>query len=61
MVQGPPAGVTFVPGEAFYLNQPDSPYIRLCFVTHDEDRLTEGVRWLAKVLASGATNARPLI
>lgn len=67
--QAAAAGVTFVPGEAFYLNQPDSPYIRLCFVTHDEDRLTEGVRRLAKILASGAANAplaadtsaRPLI
>ena len=63
------AGVTFVPGEAFYLNNTESHQIRLCFVTHSEDRLKEGIRRLAKILMSGAANtifpsktaARPLI
>jgi DNA-binding transcriptional MocR family regulator len=63
------AGVIFVPGEAFYLNNAESRQIRLCFVTHGEDRLTEGIRRIAKILTSGAANAafpsgtagRPLI
>ena len=50
------AGVTFVPGEAFYLNNTDSRHIRLCFATHGEARLTEGVRRLGKILASGIAN-----
>lgn len=51
------AGVTFVPGEAFYLNNAESYRIRLCFATHGEDRLNEGIRRLAKIFKSGAANA----
>lgn len=63
------AGVTFVPGEAFYLNNAESRQIRLCFATHSTDRLAEGIRRLGKILTSGAANlpapakapGRPLI
>ncbi|MBP2643875.1 MAG: transcriptional regulator, GntR family with aminotransferase domain containing protein [Firmicutes bacterium] len=63
------AGVTFVPGEAFYLNNTESQQIRLCFATHDEARLSEGIRRLAKIFNSGIANVtyssgtfgRPLI
>ncbi|KYZ74817.1 GntR family transcriptional regulator [Anaerosporomusa subterranea] len=63
------AGVTFVPGEAFYLNNTESHHIRLCFATLGEDRLNEGIRRLAKIFKSGTANAtfpsgtagRPLI
>ncbi|MEN6412880.1 MAG: PLP-dependent aminotransferase family protein [Veillonellales bacterium] len=63
------AGVTFVPGEAFYLNNPKSRQIRLCFVTHKNEQLIEGIRRLAKIFKSGAANVtlptaaagRPLI
>lgn len=63
------AGVTFVPGEAFYLNNTESRHIRLCFVTHSEDCLIEGIRKMAGIFSSGAANvafpaataSRPLI
>jgi DNA-binding transcriptional MocR family regulator len=63
------AGVTFVPGEAFYLNNAESRQIRLCFATHGEDRLNEGIRRMGKIFTSGAANistpaktsGRPLI
>jgi len=47
-------GVTFVPGQAFYVNGAESHQIRLCFVTHDDTLLSEGIRRLGKIFASGA-------
>lgn len=62
-------GVTFVPGEAFFVNIADNHHIRLCFATHSEELLSEGMRRLGKILTSGAANVtfssraagRPLI
>lgn len=49
-------GVSFVPGIAFYTNGTHSNEIRLCFVTHNEDLLKEGIRRIGKILTSGAAN-----
>ncbi len=49
-------GVSFVPGEAFYADAAGSQELRLCFVTHPEEQLLEGVKRLGKalqVLANG--------
>lgn len=51
-------GVSFVPGEAFYSNQQGRNEMRLCFATHREEVLTEGIKRLAKVLASSGENHR---
>jgi DNA-binding transcriptional MocR family regulator len=51
------AGVSFVPGEAFYPNGAATREIRLCYATHGEDRIGEGIRILGRILASGAANA----
>ena len=45
-------GISFVPGDAFYAQGQSSHEIRLCFATHDEDRLTEGIRRLGRALSS---------
>lgn len=50
------AGVSFVPGEAFYTNGSKSNEIRLCFVTHDEELLKEGIRRLGRIFTSGTAN-----
>lgn len=52
-------GVTFVPGIAFYTNGTRSNEIRLCFVTHKEDLIKEGIRRLGKILTSGSANSNP--
>lgn len=44
------AGVTFVPGEAFYTNQWGSREIRLCFSAHEEAKLVHGIKRIAKIL-----------
>lgn len=45
-------GVSFVPGEAFYVHPPEGEKeFRLCFVTHAEKPLQEGARRLARALA----------
>ncbi|CUH95921.1 hypothetical protein P22_2009 [Propionispora sp. 2/2-37] len=44
------AGVSFVPGEAFYATPSGTNEIRLCFATHPETVLAEGIKRLAKVL-----------
>jgi len=49
-------GVSFVPGIAFYTNGTPSNEIRLCFVTHNEDLLKEGIRRIGRILTSGAAN-----
>jgi DNA-binding transcriptional MocR family regulator len=51
------AGVSFVPGEAFYPNRSVSNELRLCFATHNEERLVEGMRLLGRVLAASADYA----
>jgi DNA-binding transcriptional MocR family regulator len=45
------AGLSFVPGEAFYSTPDGDREMRLCFTTHNEDILSEGARRLAEVLA----------
>ncbi len=50
------AGVSFVPGEAFYPHGVESRQIRLCFATHSEDRINEGIRLLGRIFASGTAN-----
>ncbi|SMD01189.1 PLP-dependent aminotransferase family protein [Sporomusa malonica] len=43
-------GVSFVPGEAFYADASGARELRLCFVTHPEEKLLEGVKRLGKAL-----------
>lgn len=43
-------GVSFAPGDAFYNSPGKSKEFRLCFVTHDERTIVEGVRRLGKTL-----------
>ncbi len=45
-------GVSFVPGEAFYTDQSNLKELRLCFASHPEEKLEEGIRRLAKSLSS---------
>jgi DNA-binding transcriptional MocR family regulator len=67
--QAAAAKFTFVPGEAFYPNGAGQKELRLCFSTHNEERLTEGVRRLGKILSSSGgagqfedkTAGRPII
>lgn len=62
-------GITFVPGDAFYAQGAGSHEIRLCFATHEEERLAEGIRRLGRALASlssaapapSAAAGRPII
>lgn len=51
------AGVSFVPGDAFYPNGIESNDIRLCFATHNSARIHDGVKRLGQILASGAAAA----
>lgn len=48
------AGVSFVPGDAFYTHGTESHEIRLCFATHPEDILSEGIRRLGRILTDTA-------
>ncbi|HWR06893.1 PLP-dependent aminotransferase family protein [Sporomusa sp.] len=43
-------GVSFVPGEAFYADASGSRELRLCFTTHSEERLLEGIKRLSTAL-----------
>ncbi|MBC8015638.1 MAG: PLP-dependent aminotransferase family protein [Sporomusaceae bacterium] len=45
-------GVSFVPGQAFYTDQSNLQELRLCFTTHPEAKLQEGIKRLAKTLHS---------
>ncbi len=45
-------GVSFVPGEAFYTDQSNSNELRLCFASHPEKKLEEGIKRLATALSS---------
>lgn len=44
------AGVSILPGLAFYPNGIHSNEIRLCFVTHKEELLQEGIERMARIL-----------
>lgn len=46
------AGLSFVPGEAFYVDQSGYDKLRLCFASHDTDDLHEAARRLGKLLHS---------
>ncbi len=52
-------GVTFVPGQAFYPTRhlTDRQELRLCFATHNEEKLTEGARILGRILSAGLANS----
>lgn len=50
-------GVSFVPGEAFYADSSGCRELRLCFVTHTEDRLLEGIKRLGQALELVAKNS----
>ncbi|WP_371380702.1 PLP-dependent aminotransferase family protein [Sporomusa aerivorans] len=52
-------GVSFVPGEAFYADNSGNRELRLCFVTHSEARLLEGVKRLGQALQVMAQNSSP--
>ncbi|HBV98651.1 MAG: GntR family transcriptional regulator [Peptococcaceae bacterium BICA1-7] len=45
-------GISFVPGDAFYASAALDKEFRLCFATHDEAVITEGVRRLGKALSA---------
>lgn len=45
------AGVSFVPGQAFYSTINGDRELRLCFATHQENVLVEGIKKLSKILA----------
>jgi 2-aminoadipate transaminase len=49
-------GVAFVPGNAFYAEQPDLRTLRLSFVTTTEDQIRSGIAALA-----GAVRAMPVV
>ena len=44
------AGIAFVPGAAFYAQQPDPRTLRLSFVTLTPDLIREGVEKLGRLL-----------
>jgi DNA-binding transcriptional MocR family regulator len=44
-------GVSFVPGDAFYALEAPGKEFRLCFATHGEAVITEGIRRLGKALS----------
>jgi len=46
------SGMSFVPGDAFYASAAPDKEFRLCFATHDEGIITEGVRRLGKALSA---------
>jgi DNA-binding transcriptional MocR family regulator len=45
-------GVTFSPGELFFVGADQPEYLRLCFIQTDEDTIREGVKRLSKALAA---------
>lgn len=52
-------GVSFVPGEAFYTDHSSLKELRLCFVTHPEEKLQEGIKRLSKTLFSLEQKQQP--
>lgn len=45
-------GVTFSPGELFFVGADQPEYLRLCFIQTDEETIKEGVKRLAKALSA---------
>ncbi|MCC7527679.1 MAG: PLP-dependent aminotransferase family protein, partial [Candidatus Melainabacteria bacterium] len=45
-------GVTFSPGELFFVGADQPEYLRLCFIQTDEDTIREGVKRLSKALTA---------
>jgi len=45
-------GVTFSPGELFFVGADQPEYLRLCFIQTDEDTIKEGVKRLGKALSA---------
>ncbi|MGE5372366.1 MAG: PLP-dependent aminotransferase family protein [Solirubrobacterales bacterium] len=43
------AGISFVPGDAFYANQYGTDQLRLCFVTHNEQDLASAARHIGEI------------
>jgi DNA-binding transcriptional MocR family regulator len=43
-------GVSFLPGSAFYPNEPETWHLRICFTSTDEKTLEEGLQKLYGVL-----------
>lgn len=56
-----PLGISFVPGDAFFTQGAVSHEIRLCFATHDENRLQEGIRRLGKAISSFGSGGEPIL
>lgn len=54
-------GVSFVPGEAFYADTTGSKELRICFVSHPEEQLLEGIKRLGRALdiLTNNTNYNP--
>ncbi|WP_338540200.1 PLP-dependent aminotransferase family protein [Paenibacillus tundrae] len=48
------AGVSFLPGSACYVREPDTSNLRICFTVTDMERLCEGLRVLCNVIANEA-------
>jgi len=51
--------VTFVPGNAFYINSGGTDRIRLCFSRHPEAMIQEGIRRLCDAMTEIAIQPRP--
>jgi DNA-binding transcriptional MocR family regulator len=49
-----PAGISFAPGEAFFVAPADQPYMRLNFAALDETQIARGIETLG-ALARAAT------
>lgn len=45
--------VAFVPGAQFHAGRPNARTLRMCFVTHEPDVITEGMARLARAFARG--------
>ena len=47
-----------MPGQAFYPTRhlTDRQELRLCFATHNEEKLAEGARILGRILSAGLAN-----
>lgn len=46
-------GVAFVPGAAFFAEQPDASFLRMSFATANEERIAEGIARMARALQEG--------
>ncbi|MFZ5642032.1 MAG: PLP-dependent aminotransferase family protein [Bacillota bacterium] len=55
------AGVSFVPGDAFYAAAPPGTEFRLCFATHNEAVIAEGIKRLGKALSAAKKSGREIL